>query len=104
MLGNLYPSVVPEPLVLSTPNPSYIAVGTQLVRIALFVAVGAGFTWAQGITDGQIAMVVSTVVGFGTLAWSLWRTFAASKREDTIARVNAERTSGVAVQPEKVPV
>lgn len=93
-----------EPLVLSTPNPSYIALGTQIFRIVIFVAVGAGFTWAQSISEGQITMVVSALIGLGTFGWSIWRTFAASKREDKIAQINNASMSGPAVQPEKVPV
>jgi hypothetical protein len=95
---------MPEPLVISTPNPSYIALGAQLLRIASFIAVGAGFTWAANISDGQLTMIASTVIGFGTLVWSVWRTFAASRREHVIAEINRDTVSGPAVQPAKVPV
>lgn len=93
-----------EPLVISTPNPSWIAIGTQIFRIFLFAATSVGFTWAQTVTGDQITQIVSSAIFLGTFAWSLWRTFAAAKREDKIAQINNVSMSGPPVQPKSVPV
>lgn len=89
-------------MVESTPNPSYVALVTALVRAGLQIAAGAGFTWALAVNGDQVQMAVSALIGLGTVVWSEWQKVAAARREHQIAVASARGAK--AVQPVSTPV
>lgn len=88
-MSNLPPGAVPDDWGV------YLPVFMGLLRTVLGVFGGAGFTWAVGVTDSQIQMVVSALMILAAAGWSAYQKISANRA----LRHAAAAPAGVAKPP-----
>lgn len=76
-------------LVPSTPDPATVTLVMALIRSILQLLGGIGVGVGLVLSDAQLMLISGALVAAFTAGWSLYQKFAAARREDMIARINA---------------
>lgn len=92
-----------ENLLPSVPNASLVPIVAGMVRGALAILSGAGFTWALTVSGEQQQMVAAAVVGLATVLWSGWQKVAAIRAARRLAAASAV-ASAQATQQAGTPI